>query len=50
MTLVGDLLRRPALTADALLEYKQLTLTSLEQQRKEPRAVAQNALARLSNP
>ena len=50
LALVGDLLRRPALTADALLEHKQLTLTSLEQQRKEPGPVAKNALARLNNP
>ena len=50
LALVGDLLRRPAFTAESLLEHKQLMLTSLEQQRKEPGPVAQNALARLNNP
>ena len=50
ITLVSDLLRDPALSADALVEYKQRMLTAIEQQRKEPGAVAQNALARLGNP
>ena len=43
-------MRNPALSADALVEHRQLALTTLEQQRKEPGAVAQNALARLGNP
>jgi zinc protease len=50
IALVSDLLRNPALSADALVEHRQRTLTSIEQQRKEPDAVARNALARLGNP
>ena len=50
IALVSDLLRNPALAAEALVEHKQRTLTAIERQRKEPQAVAQNALARLGNP
>ena len=50
IALVSELLRNPALPADALVEYRQRKLTAIEQQRKEPQAVAQNALARLGNP
>ena len=50
IALVSDLLRNPALSAEALVEYRQRTLTTIEQQRKEPGAVAQNSLARLGNP
>jgi zinc protease len=50
IALVGELLRSPALTAESLVEHKQRTLTTIEQQRKEPQAVAQNTLARLGNP
>jgi zinc protease len=50
IALVSELLRHPALPADALVEYRQRKLTAIEQQRKEPQAVAQNALARLGNP
>ena len=50
IALVSDMLRSPALSADALVEHRQRTLTTLEQQRKEPGAVAQNSLARLGNP
>ena len=49
IALVSELLRNPALPADALVEYRQGKLTAIEQQRKEPQAVAQNALARLGN-
>ena len=50
IALVGDLLRNPALAPEALDEIKRQTLTEVEQQRKEPQFVAQNALARLGNP
>jgi len=50
IALVSGLLRKPALPPDALVEYRQRKLTAIEQQRKEPQAVAQNALSRLGNP
>ena len=50
IALVSEMLRNPALAADALVEYKQRTLTAIEQQRKEPGAVVHNMLARLGNP
>ena len=50
VALVAELLRRPALPADAFEEYKRQSLTRIEAQRKEPGAVAANALARLGNP
>jgi zinc protease len=48
--LVGDLLRHPALSAESLDEVRRQRLTAIEEQRKEPQFVAQNALARLGNP
>jgi zinc protease len=50
VALVAELLRRPALPAEAFDEYKRQSLTRIEAARKEPSAVAGNALARLSNP
>ncbi len=50
LALVGDLLRNPVFPADALDELKRQVLADIEQQRKEPEAVAANALARLGNP
>jgi zinc protease len=50
VALAAELLRRPALPADAFEEYKRQSLTRIEAQRKEPGAVAANALARLGNP
>ncbi len=50
IALVGDILRRPAFPADALDELKRQSLAAIEEQRKEPQAVASNALARLNNP
>jgi len=50
ISLVGDMLRQPALPAEALDELKRQSLASIEQQRKEPEAVAANALARHGNP
>ena len=49
ITLVADLLRNPVFPADALSERTRQTLTGIEQRRKEPNAVAQNAVARLGN-
>ncbi len=50
IALVGDLLRNPAFPADSLDELKRQVLADIEQQRKEPEAVAGNAMARLGNP
>ena len=50
IALVGELLRKPLLAPDALDELKRQSLAGIEQQRKEPEAVADNALARLGNP
>lgn len=48
--LVGQLLRHPALPADALEEIRRGERAAIENQRKEPNAVVRNALARLGNP
>ena len=50
IALIGDLLRHPSLTPEALGEVRRQTLAAIEQQRKEPQFVAKNALARLNNP
>jgi len=50
IALVADLLRHPLLPADALDEIKRQALSGIEQQRKEPDAVASNTLERLGNP
>lgn len=50
MALVSDLLRQPTFPADAFEEYKRQSITRIEAARKEPGAVAGNALARLNNP
>ncbi|MBX3618403.1 MAG: insulinase family protein [Rhizobacter sp.] len=46
IALVGDLLRHPVFPADALDELKRQALADIEQQRKEPEAVAENAVSR----
>jgi zinc protease len=50
VALVAELTRRPALPAEAFDECKRQSLTRIEAARKEPGAVAGNALARLVNP
>jgi zinc protease len=50
VTLVAELLRRPVFPAEAFDEYKRQSITRIEAARKEPSAVAGNALARLGNP
>jgi len=50
IALVGELLRRPAFPADAFDELRRQALTAIETQRREPDALAENALARLGNP
>ncbi|KQU77077.1 MULTISPECIES: pitrilysin family protein [unclassified Rhizobacter] len=50
IALVADLLRNASLPADALDELKRQTLAAIEQQRKEPESVLDNALARIGNP
>ena len=49
IALVGDVLRNPTFPAETLLEVKRQTLSSIEQQRKEPEAVAGMALAQWNN-
>jgi zinc protease len=48
--LVGELLREPAFPADALDELKRQTLAALAQQREDPEALADNAVARWGDP
>jgi zinc protease len=48
--LVGDLLRNPAFPPDTLDEFKRAVQTGIEQQRKDPGALARNTLDRLGNP
>ncbi len=48
--LVGDLLRNPSFPPDALDEFKRSALSGIEQQRKDPGALARNTLDRLGNP
>jgi zinc protease len=50
IALVGEILRTPSFPADALDEVKRQALAGIEQQRKQPDAVAENAVARASNP
>ena len=50
IALVGDLLRHPSFPPESLDEVKRQSLSSIEQERKEPQAVVGNALARLGNP
>jgi zinc protease len=50
IALVADLLRHPAFPEPALAELKQEAVTEIEQQRREPDALAQNTLERWSNP
>ncbi len=50
IALVGDLLRHPSFPPESLIEVKRQSLSSIEQERKEPQAVVSNALARLGNP
>jgi len=50
IALVGQMLREPAFPADALDEVKRQALAGIEQQRKEPGAVAHNAVERVGNP
>jgi zinc protease len=50
ITLVADMLRNPVFPPEALSERRRQMLAGIEQRRKEPTAVAQNALARLGNP
>ena len=47
--LVGDLLRNPSFPPETLDEFKRSMHTAIEQQRKEPGALARNTLDRLGN-
>ncbi len=48
--LVGEMLRQPAWPADVLEEVRRQALAGIEEQRKEPEAVLEEALARHDNP
>jgi zinc protease len=50
LALVGELLRRPAFPADAFDELKRGQLAAIETRRREPDALARNAIARHGNP
>ena len=50
IALAGELLRRPAFPADAFDEVRRQALTAIESQRREPDALAENALGRIGNP
>jgi zinc protease len=50
IALVGELLREPSLPADALEELRRQSITAVQQQRAEPGAILENALARHGNP
>jgi zinc protease len=50
IALVGDLLRNPVFPEAALDELKQQAITDVESQRKEPGALAHNAVDRWGNP
>ncbi|MDB5999560.1 MAG: hypothetical protein JWP52_1259, partial [Rhizobacter sp.] len=50
IALVGDLLRNASFPPEALDELKRQSLAGLEQQRKEPDALVENAIERLGSP
>jgi zinc protease len=50
LALVGEMLRRPSLPADAFDEQRRQWLAGIEQQRKEPEALAELAIDRHGNP
>ncbi|MET0333718.1 MAG: pitrilysin family protein [Rhizobacter sp.] len=50
IALVGEVLRNPVFPADVLDELKRQSLADIEQQRKEPEALAENAVSRAMNP
>jgi len=50
IALMAELLRYPAFPPEALDELKRQSLTDIEQQRKEPDSMADNAMARQGNP
>ena len=50
IALVGELLREPSFPADSLEELRRQTLAGIEQSRKEPEALVENALDRHDNP
>ncbi|MBW8831326.1 MAG: insulinase family protein [Burkholderiales bacterium] len=50
IALVGEMLRTPTFPTDTLEETKRGALSGIEQQRKQPEAVAENAVSRVGNP
>jgi zinc protease len=50
IALVGEIMREANFPADSLDEYKRQALSGLEEQRKDPEAIVENALARHDNP
>ena len=50
IALVGEMLRDPSLPPEALEELRRQAITSVQQQRDDPAAIVENALARHGNP
>lgn len=50
IALVGELLREPSLPAEVLEELRRQSLAAIQQQRDEPGAIVENAMARHGNP
>ena len=50
IALVGEVLRKPVFAPEALDEWRRQSLDAIERQRREPDALAQNAVARQGNP
>ncbi len=50
IALVGEVLRNPTFPPEVLDELKRAALADIEQQRKEPEALAENAVSRAMNP
>jgi zinc protease len=50
ISLLSEIMREPTFPADALDEYKRQALSSLEERRKDPDEIVENALGRHDNP
>lgn len=50
LALIGDILRNPGFAADEFEKFRTEWITSIEEQRRQPEAVAHNELARHGNP
>ncbi len=50
LALIGQMLRHPAFPEDAFVQWQRGVESAIEQQRKDPAALARNTLDRLANP